>query len=108
MSEIFFTIHATTERGQETFKCTGDNTELYIHSPQFKEVDHVFYRYDTQDRRLGGFVFRHILGEEEFEKIRQYIYDTGAYQITYRPEPTESDFEQYLHTQSSDIDSWEP
>ncbi len=61
-------------------------------------------REDTELLELVGFK----LGEEEFEKIRQYIYDTGAYQITYRPEPTESDFAEYLHTQSTDVDSWEP
>lgn len=107
MSDASFNLRAMTEQGEKLFVCTGDNTELYVHAPQFKEVDHLFHRYDPEDRRLGGFVFRHILGDDEFERIRQYIFNTGAYPITYRPEPTETDFAEYLHTQSNDIDSWE-
>lgn len=63
MNEHFFTLNLTTERGQESFTCTGDNSELYRHSPQYKEVDHVFVRI------------------------------------------SETDFEQYLHDQSGDIDT---
>lgn len=108
MSDASFNLRAMTDQGEQLFTCTGDNTELYVHAPQFKDVDHLFHRHDPNDRRLGGFVFRSLLGEEEFERIRQYIFDSGAYPITYRPEPTETDFAEYLHTQSTDIDSWEP
>lgn len=108
MSDIFFTINVhSPDQGEVEFTCTGDNTELYIHHPNFKDVDHVFHRYDPEDRRLGAFMFRQILGEEEFERIRQYIYETGTYPITYRPEPTDSDMEQFLHFSSQDIDSWD-
>lgn len=104
MEEPHFILNVeSVEKGSLRLICTGDNTELYVHKPQFKEVDHLFHRYDESDRRLGGFVFRNLLGEEEFERIKQYIFNAGTYMITYRPEPTDSDFEQYLHTQSFDI-----
>ena len=104
MSEHFFILNLLTERGYETFTCTGDNSELYHHKPQYREVDHVFVRIEETNRRLGGFVWRNILGEEEFERISQFMYQSGEYPIHYRPEPTESDFEQYLHDQSQDLE----
>jgi hypothetical protein len=108
MSEVFFVLNVESpENGTQRFHCTGGNTELYVHAPNYRDVDHLFHRYDPEDRRLGAFVFRQILGEDEFERIRQYVFNSGAYPITYRPEPTETDFAEYLHTQSNDIDSWE-
>lgn len=104
MSEHYFVLNLTTERGDESFTCTGDNAELYRHKPQYREVDHVFVRISDTDRRLGGFVWRHILGEEEFERVSQFMYQSGEYPIHYRPEPTESDFEQFLHDQSQDLE----
>lgn len=101
--EPHFYIRAATDKGEMKFHCTGENTELYIHHPNFKEVDHLFHRLDESDRRLGGFVWRHILGEEEFERIAMYMHESGAFQITYKPQPAEGDFEEYLHSQSGDI-----
>ena len=46
MSEHYFVLNLTTERGDESFTCTGDNAELYRHKPQYREVDHVFVRID--------------------------------------------------------------
>lgn len=105
MSE--FIIRAETERGPMELACNGTNTELYIHQTQYEEVDHIFHRIDDTDRRLGGFVWRHILGEEEFERIALHMHESGDFMITYRPEPTEHDFEEYLHSQAGDIDSWQ-
>lgn len=106
MNNHFFTLNLTTERGEESFTCTGDNADLYRHAPQYREVDHVFVRISETDRRLGGFVWRNILGEEEFERISQFMFQSGEYPITYRPEPTETDFDQFLKDQSGDIETW--
>ena len=105
MSE--FIINAVTERGPMALHCNGSNTELYIHRDQYRVVDHIFHRLEETDRRLGGFVWRHILGEEEFDRIAAHMHESEDFMIVYRPEPTESDFDQYLHDQSGDIDSWE-
>ena len=102
-----FIIRAVTEHGQTEFNCNGDNTELYLHRPQYKEVDHLFHRFDENDRRLGGFVWRQILGEEEFNQIVTHMQESGDFLITYRPEPTDADFDQYLHDNSGDIDTWQ-
>jgi hypothetical protein len=104
MSEASFYINAQSERGPERFKCTGDNTELYLHADQYAEVDHIFTRYDETQRTLGAFVFRNILGVEEFDNIAEYMIQSCEYMITYRPVPTDSDFDQYLHHMSQDLE----
>ena len=106
MSEANFTIRANTDQGRVEFNCTGDNTELYLFSPRFQEVNHLFHRYDDTDRRLGAFVWKTILGEEEFNQVASYMHESGEYPIYYRPEPLDTDMEQYLHSQSGDIDTW--
>jgi len=50
-----FNITAHSERGEEHFTCTGDNTELYLHADQYAEVNHIFHRYDSVERALGAF-----------------------------------------------------
>ncbi len=87
-----------TENGAERLTCTPENTELYIHHPdKWKDVDHLFYRLDPEsDRRLGGFVWRHILGDEEFEALGTRMSQSLNWMIVYRPEPTETDMNEYL------------
>ena len=105
MEKANFTIRVESERGKEDLYCDGSNTELYIHSDQYKEVDHIFNRIDHTDRRLGAFIWRHILGEENFNNIAMYMHNSGEFAITYKPEPSEADFEQFLQDQSHDIDT---
>lgn len=104
MSEASFNIRAKSERGEEFFVCTGDNTELYLHGDLYEEINHIFHRYDTTERVLGAFVFRDILGADEFDTIAQYMIQSAEYMVVYRPTPTESDFDQYLHHMSQDLD----
>lgn len=106
MSEASFRIKASTDQGERDFRCTGENTELYLFSERFEEVNHIFHRFDSTDTRLGAFVWKSILGEEEFNKLATYMHDSGEYHIFYRPEPMDTDMEQYLHSQSMDIDTW--
>ena len=105
MERANFTIRVESERGQEDLYCDGDNTELYIHSDQYKEVDHIFNRIDQRDRRLGAFIWRHILGDENFNNIAMYMHSSGEFPITYKPVPTEADFEHFLQDQSHDLDT---
>lgn len=105
MSESSFNIRASSERGEEFFVCTGDNTELYLHSDQYAEVDHVFHRFDDTNRTIGAFVFRQVLGVEEFDTIAEYMIQSCDYMVTYRPVPTDSDFDQYLHHMSQDLEN---
>lgn len=102
-----FNIVGMTEFGEQLFVCNGNNTELYLHSEQYQEVDHLFHRIDERDRRIGGFIWRSILGEDEFDRIASFMHESGEYKIVYSPEPTEGDMEQFLHSQSEDLDSWD-
>lgn len=104
MSEASFNIRAQSERGEEVFVCTGDNTELYLHADQYQELDHVFHRYDSVERALGAFLFKSVLGDEEFDTVAQYMIESAEYMVVFRPTPTESDFDQYLHHMSQDLD----
>ena len=104
MSEASFNIRAQSERGEEQFTCTGENTELYLHADQYEEVNHIFHRYDSTERALGAFLFRHILGEEEFDTVAQYMIQSAEYMVVFRPTPTDGDFDQYLHHMSQDLD----
>lgn len=106
MEEASFNIRAQSERGEEYFTCTGDNTELYLHADQYAEVDHIFHRYGPTARHIGAFVFRNILGQEEFDTVAEYMIQSAEYMVTYRPTPTDADFDQYLHYVSQDINNW--
>jgi len=106
MEKANFTIRVESERGPEELYCDGSNTELYIHSDKYKEVDHIFNRIDQRDRRLGAFIWRHILGDENFNNVAMYMHNSGEFAVFYRPEPTEPDFEHYLKDQSGDIETW--
>ena len=107
MNEASFKIRAKSERGEEVFVCTGDNTELYLHSDQYAEVDHIFHRYDETARAVGAFIFRQVLGIEQFDTLAEYMIQSCEYPVSYRPVPTDTDFDQYLHHMSSDIDTLE-
>ena len=102
--EASFNIRAQSERGQEVFTCTGDNTELYLHGDQYEELNHIFHRYDQTERALGAFLFKSVLGEEEFDTVAQYMIQSASYPVMFRPVPTDSDFDQYLHHMSQDLD----
>jgi hypothetical protein len=99
-----FNIRAYSERGEENFTCTGDNTELYLHGEQYEEVNHIFHRYDTTERALGAFLFRSVLGDEEFDQAAKFMIESAEYVVIYRPVPTDGDFDQYLHHMSQDLD----
>lgn len=86
------------------FVCTGDNTELYVHHPNFADVDHIFHRFDTKERRLGAFIWRAILGHEEFERIAEYMRDSLEYPMFYKPEPSEGDMQQFMEFEGMNFD----
>jgi len=89
----YFVINAETDQGPKELQCTPDNTELYLHSEDWSEVDHIFHRIDERDRRLGGFVWRHATGN--FDDTAQAMVQSGNWLVTYRPVPLESDMAQY-------------
>lgn len=89
----FFTVNAQTDQGPQQFMCTPDNTELYLHSEGWDEVDHIFHRIDERDRRLGGFIWRHATGN--FDDTAENMVTSGNWTVTYRPVPLESDMAQY-------------
>lgn len=90
-----FIIIGKTEYGVREFGCTPDNTELYLHHPNWRDVDHIFHRIDERDRRLGAFVWRHVLGEELFEAHANRMCESMNWIVHYRPEPVESDLAQF-------------
>jgi len=91
----YFTLRGMTEQGHREFECTPDNTELYLHHPQYEDVDHIFHRIDDNDRRLGAFVWRHVLGEDAFEEHCAMMTGSMNWTVIYRPEPLESDLAQF-------------
>ena len=90
-----FTITADTDNGVIDFLCTPENTELYLHSSAYASIDHIFNRYNNLDRTLGVFVWREVLGIEEFNRISMHIHDSGVFEIHYKPTPNETDLQQY-------------
>jgi hypothetical protein len=99
MSFDKFTLHGQTENGVRDFECTPDNTELYLHRQEFREVDHIFHRFDDVDRRLGAFVWRHVLGEEQFNYYTSLMWESQNWTIIFRPEPTDGDMQNFAHEQ---------
>jgi hypothetical protein len=102
-----FHINATTkELGPQRYECTPENTSLYLHRPGVKdEYDHIFRTLSQEElpeeirgtaRNLGGFIWREVLGDEEFQTIGQRICASYNFNVVFRPEPLESDQIQYF------------
>lgn len=95
----FFIDSQTVEHGPVKLECTPDNTTLYLHHPdRFPMYDHFFVNLpeelvseEYRGRNVGAFVTRHIIGEEEFERIANAVSASCNYPVVYRPEPTDSD-----------------
>jgi hypothetical protein len=106
-----FILRGRTEHGVREFECTPENTELYLHHERYRDVDHMFHRIDETDRRLGAFVWRHVLGEEDFEQYSDAMIESGLWIAHYRPTPTETDMEQftkdYLAVPDELPDNWQ-
>jgi hypothetical protein len=90
-----FILKGETEQGYTEFYCTPVNTELYLHHPKWRDVDHIFIRINEKERRLGAFVWRHVLGEEVFEEHAHNMTDSFNWDIYYRVNPTDNDLEQF-------------
>ena len=91
----YFMVEANTEFGETELHCTPDNTELYLHSEEYEEVDHIFHRINPVERRLGGFIWKHVLPEDEWETITEAMIESGNWIVMYRPEPTDTDMANY-------------
>ena len=109
-----FIINAeTVEKGPQRYECTPDNTVLYIHDPlRFPEYDHLFRtltdeelpeEYRNTARNIGGFIWREILGDRQFEQIAQTIASSFNFQVIYRPAPLKADQEQYIQFAQSQL-----
>lgn len=99
-----FTIRVqTVENGEMQLPCTPDNTAVYLHHPlQHAEYDHLFWRMPEEDkpeeargRNLGAFVWREIVGADEFNVLVMNMRRSLNWPITYRPVPIEADRRQY-------------
>jgi hypothetical protein len=90
-----FKIVAETEEGEHELDCTPENTQLYMHSNKYRDVDHIFHILDSTERTIGAFVWRHALGEEAFNEQSMKMIDSGLWVYNYRPEPVETDIEQF-------------
>jgi hypothetical protein len=102
-----FFINATTqELGPQRYECTPENTTLYLHRPEVSDqYDHIFRLLSEEElpenirgtaRNLGGFIWREVLGHEEFHQIGEAICASYNFNVIYRPKPLESDQVQYF------------
>ncbi len=91
--------------GSMVLRCTPDNSHLYLHHPDRNEhYDHIFRRLSEEEtpeqlrgthENLGGFIWREVLGEEEFENIATMMSMSCNFVVVYKPEPSNADVEQY-------------
>lgn len=119
----YFTIHANTvEKGRQEYMCDPSNTTLYLHDPeQHDGYDHFFRRltgdelpeeYQGTEKVIGGFITRHVLGDEEFEQTAAAVCASFNFPVIYRPVPLESDVqaidEQMQAILSKELDDLNP
>lgn len=120
MSFDTFNIRVMTEeQGEMLLECTPDNTTAYLHHPLTHYMyDHIFWRMpeemkpeEARGRNLGSFVWREILGADEFNALIDNMRKSYNWNMVYRPVPTDSDRVQYhdfaqgiLHRELDDIE----
>lgn len=91
----------TDENGVMELDCNPDNTVLYLHRPDVNEdYDHIFYQLNEeqlpeehrgQNRNMGAFITRHVLGDDTFEAIAARMWNSDNWTVVYRPDPTPAD-----------------
>ena len=98
----YFNINGTNTQGEPlVLRCNPDETSLYLHSPQFREVDHIYHLAEdvTDNQMIGAMVWRHLLGDEAFDEFSQAMIESGNWEYHYRPEPLEYDMECFASSQ---------
>lgn len=101
-----FTVNAYTEEfGEMKLICDTNNSILYLHHPERNlQYDHIFRILSEQEipvelrhtgKLLGGFIWREVLGHEEFENIANCMANSCNFQVIYNPEPTDIDRIEY-------------
>lgn len=87
------------------YKCTPDNTIAFVHSPQYKDVDHIFrHLEDMGEEEMGIFAFRAVFGVV-FNRLVQDMEESG-YTVVYHEVPTELDMNQFIESESGDLEEW--
>lgn len=117
-----FNVRVNTEElGSMVLRCTPDNSVLYLHHPDRNEhYDHIFRRLAEDETpeplrgthgNLGGFIWREVLGHDEFENIATLVSNSCNFPVIYKPEPDPADAQQYeefamkqMHRELEDID----
>jgi hypothetical protein len=91
-----FNLTGTDSRGEPlVLYCSPEETSLYIHSPQFRELDHIFHQTDEENdiQTFGVVIWRHLIGDEAFDEFAQAMVESGNWEYHYLPEPLDKDME---------------
>jgi hypothetical protein len=97
-----FNIGITNSEGMRiVLHCNPSETSLHLHSPEFREVDHLFHVTDDTDENqtFGAILWRHLIGEDAFDEFSQAMIESGNWAYHYRPEPLEQDMESFASSQ---------
>lgn len=97
-----FNLSVTDSEGQPlVLRCSPDEVSLYFHSPQFREVDHIYHVVEDtdNDQIIGTFIWRHLMGEEAFNEFSQAMVESGNWEYHYRPVPLDQDMESFAASQ---------
>lgn len=102
----FFINAQTDEMGSQRYECNPDNSALYLHDPEENlQYDHVFRVLTGEEipeelresgRNLGAFVWREVLGDEEFTSVAAAMCNSYNFNVVYRRVPTETDRNNYF------------
>jgi len=103
----------------ETIKTTHENTAVYLHTlPLIKMFDHIYVILEgvplqDQDsaeptaRRIGWFLFRHVLGEDEFDDMAETLVTEG-YTLVRKPWVTPTDQDAYFQSAHNELEQGVP
>lgn len=111
MAESYvFNVNVADDQGNKVqFHCTPKNTELYLFGGAWKAADHFFHRQD-QLGNAGAFIWRSILGSDQFDEIANRVIESETFCYFFKPVPEGADLQYFLDYEAQDVttlpDGW--
>lgn len=99
---IGFKVNATNPQGEPVeLYCSPKETALYLHSAEFRDLDHIYHRYEdeTENYTFGIMLWRHLIGDEAFDNFAHAMVESGIWEYHFHPEPLENDMVSYASLQ---------
>lgn len=87
--------------GGEQLNGTRDNLHLYTFSPNFEEMNHLYFVKEKKKQEIGMYIFRSVI--PDFDTLVKLMSENHYWHI-HGKKPSDKDIEVFVKLQTGDID----